>query len=666
MESQVAELLSTLGRHTYGYLTQDFLGRFPRSSLLMEAGVPYVVALGKKGGGKSSLLRALSGIPFPTGSDGTIIATEVILRREERTCREVSMIFLTSEVGSETHSAIGLTLEKKFDIPRLIQDAERQARDLKAWVPGEHILRIEVSGINLPHVAFVDLPGKTGDVIKDAIVDKLIQRYVSDERTVVLNAISGSDMSISANVSGLPPNRTINVIVEPETVDPQISLYHLRSLFAERTSHGSPNWHVAPSPIASSTDISSIVWTPPWNCLQRIDFGFQSLRVKLLDLCQAQFLASFPKVTKRIQAKQSYFGKLGIECDEKKPWQHLTDLPHRFEMLVNASINGEYGDVFFEIGDFNLRRMKIVIDETKHYLRSRLQRRAQEIRLLEANAHPSSISDFLAASQEGSELIQQFDPVLQQDSNQHSSGLEGKILVEKFVFLLTKDWLVIIEECMYRITQGCLSLTHQVLRHTTAPLLSDILYKRVVVPASRSRETAALAKIRELAASRCLPEIVTVTPELQHELEKLQKCLERTPGPDDRDAIYSNLLCCSRIYFELCLETIIGKIEKEVIEKCLLDGLPELLLHAANDINIPESSLRKMLRDGCAKYLRLSTQAECMVAYLTSKSDGARNWPSAASREAARRRIVLGSRLKKPPTYMSDWCLQRESSLRDF
>ncbi|KAL1885749.1 hypothetical protein Plec18167_001244 [Paecilomyces lecythidis] len=589
MESQVAELLSTLGRHTYGYLTQDFLGRFPRSSLLMEAGVPYVVALGKKGGGKSSLLRALSGIPFPTGSDGTIIATEVILRREERTCREVSMIFLTSEVGSETPSAIGLTLEKKFDIPRLIQDAERQARDLKAWVPGEHILRIEVSGINLPHVAFVDLPGSTGDVIKDAIVDKLIQRYVSDERTVVLNAISGSDMSISANVSGLPPNRTINVIVEPETVDPQISLYHLRSLFAER-----------------------------------------------------------------------------IECDEKKPWQHLTDLPRRFEMLVNASINGEYGDVFFEIGDFNLRRMKIVIDETKHYLRSRLQRRAQEIRLLEANAHPSSISDFLAASQEGSELIQQFDPVLQQDSNQHSSGLEGKILVEKFVFLLTKDWLVIIEECMYRITQGCLSLTHQVLRHTTAPLLSDILYKRVVVPASRSRETAALAKIRELAASRCLPEIVTVTPELQHELEKLQKCLERTPGPDDRDAIYSNLLCCSRIYFELCLETIIGKIEKEVIEKCLLDGLPELLLHAANDINIPESSLRKMLRDGCAKYLRLSTQAECMVAYLTSKSDGARNWPSAASREAARRRIVLGSRLKKPPTYMSDWCLQRESSLRDF
>ncbi|GAD93780.1 interferon-induced GTP-binding protein Mx [Paecilomyces variotii No. 5] len=671
MKSQVSELLSTLGRHPYGYLIEDFLGRFPRSSLLQETGIPYVVALGKKGCGKSSLLRALSGVPFPTGSDGTIVATEVILRRADLvqlTYTRMSTIFLTSEVGSRALPAINLALEGDFDLAKLVQNAEMQARDLRAWVPGEHILRIEVSGLGLPHVAFVDLPGKTGDPIKDAIVDKLIQRYVSNEGTVVLNAISGSDMSVSAGASGLtaglPPNRTINVIVEPETVDLQISLDHLSSLFAERrTIHGSPSWHIVPSPIESSTDISSIVWTPPWNCLQRVDFGFESLRVKLLDQCEAQFLTSFSRVVKELEAKRKHYGGQGARCDESRPRAHLTDVAHRFETLLKASVNGEYGDFFFEIGDFNLRRLKIIIDETKLYLRSRLQRTAQEIRLLDANAPPSSISDFLAASQEGSELIQQFDLLLQQDHSQHSSGLEGKDLVEKSVSLLTKDWSLIIEECMYRVTQGCLFLMHEILHHTAAPQLSKILYKRVVIPASRSRETAALAKIRELAASQCLPETVTVTPELQQELEKLQKCLEGAPGPDHRDTIYSHLLCCSRISFELCLETIIDKIEKEVTEKCLLDGLPELLLHAMNHINISQGSLKKMLRNGCETLHRLSQQAECKVAYLMSKSDGTKNWPTEASRQAARRRLELGLRLRNPPAYMSDWCLERESKI---
>ncbi|KAJ9285919.1 hypothetical protein DTO021C3_6480 [Paecilomyces variotii] len=655
MQSQLSELSNAVGHHPYGCLTQDFLGRFPKSPLLKEADVPYVVALGKKGCGKSSLLRALSGIPFPTGLDGTVIATEIVLRQSDSRSRHMTMIFLTSEVRSKAPPAIRLELEEDFDIPMLIQNAETQARDLRAWVTGEHILRIEMCGFGLPHIAFVDLPGKTGDSIKDAIVDKLMQRYVSNEGTVVLNAIPGSDVPIDVDASGLPPNRTINVIVKPETVDPQISLDYLRSLFAKRrTSHGSLSWHIVPSPIASSTDISSIVWTPPWNCLQRIDMGFESLRVKLLDLCEAQFLTSFPRLAKEIEAKGKHYDEQAYECDESKARQHLTGLCRRFETLVKTSINGEYEDSFFEIGDFNLRRLKLTIDETKHYLRSRLQRRAQETRLLDENAPSSSISDFLAASQEGAELTQKFDLLLQQDSSQRSSDLEGRRLVEKFISILTADWLLIIEECMYRATQGCLFLMQEILQHTTVPQVSKILDRRVLTPAFRSRETAALAKVRELAASRCQPETVAVTPELQRELEKLQKCLDGAHGPDHREAVYSNILCCSRLYFGLCLEAIIEKVEKEVIEKCLLEGLPELLLQTVNDINIPRSSLRQMLGKHREKLTRLFRQTECKVAYLLSKSDGFRTCPSEESREAAGQRVLLGYRLKDPPVYISD------------
>ncbi|KAJ9302205.1 hypothetical protein DTO271G3_1071 [Paecilomyces variotii] len=660
MQSQLPELSNAVGHHPYGLLTQDFLGRFPKSPLLQEADVPYVVALGKKGCGKSSLLRALSGIPFPTGLDGTVIATEVVLRRSDLRSRHMTMIFLTSEVRSKAPSAVSLELEKDFDIPMLIQNAEMQARDLRAWIPGEHILRIEICGLRLPHIAFVDLPGKTGDSIKDAIVDKLMQRYVSNEGTVVLNAIPGSDISIDADASGLatglPPNRTINVIVKPESVDLQISLDYLRSLFAKRrTSHGSLSWHIVPSPIASSTDISSIVWTPPWNCLQRIDMGFESLRVKLLDLCEAQFLTSFPRLATEIEAKGKHYNKLAHECDENKARQHLTGLCRRFETLVKASINGEYEDAFFETGDFNLRRLKFTIDETKHYLRSRLQRRAQETGLLDENAPSSSISDFLAASQEGTELIQQFDLLLQQHSNQRSSDLEAKRLVEKLISVLTADWLLIIEECIYRATYGCLFLMQEVLQHTAVPPVCEGLDRRVLTPAFRSRETAALAKVRELAASRCQLKTVTATPELQRELENLQKCLDGAHGPDHREAVYSNILCCSRLYFGLCLEAIIEKVEKDVIEKCLLDGLPEILLQIVNNIKISQSDLRKMLRKHREKLDRLFRQTECKVAYLLSKSDGFRTCPSEESREAARQRVLLGVRLKDPPVYMSDY-----------
>jgi hypothetical protein len=338
------------------------------------------------------------------------------------------------------------------------------------------------------------------------------------------------------------------------------------------------------------------------------------------------------------------------EIDEVEPEQHLTNICHAFEKLVKASIDGEYEDIFFHIGDIDLRRLKHAIDIVTHYLRTCLQTRAQGRKLLEYNT-PSSINDFLTTSQEATELMQQTEFLLQQPPSQRPSDFSSIQLVEKFIFLQSTDWPPIARECVFRAVTAVVSLTRDITNHITVPTLAKEIYKNVVWPVLQSMNATMVNKLQELCASRCQPQSITPTVELLHELENLQKHMNEPYGPNLRDAIYSSLLRCSRLYYQICLQTFIEKIEREAIGQCLLEGLSQILHTALGNAGMNLDSVKQILQESEDLILRYIGQADLKIAFLQVRSDVIKTRPPYIEVSAAER-AKSWRRLKDPPLYI--------------
>ncbi|KAH8696927.1 P-loop containing nucleoside triphosphate hydrolase protein [Phaeosphaeriaceae sp. PMI808] len=126
--------------------------------------LPQLIVCGDQSCGKSSLLEAISGVPFPRKDNFcTRFAIEVILRRASGSEIKVSLVPSKGRSAAEQgrlwqfrHDVTSFEdfvslFEKAKDVVRLLS--------VGAHVFMEDILRVEISGPTLPQLIIVDLPG---------------------------------------------------------------------------------------------------------------------------------------------------------------------------------------------------------------------------------------------------------------------------------------------------------------------------------------------------------------------------------------------------------------------------------------------------------------------------------------------------------------------------
>ncbi|EAA35708.1 hypothetical protein GE21DRAFT_1922 [Neurospora crassa] len=198
--------------------------------------LPQIVVVGDQSAGKSSVLEALTGIPFPREAGAcTRFATEIRLRRSPESSITVSIIPDRNRPSSEQ--------EQLLEFGRLINSSSpfdltvMGAAELIApkGVPGRFaardILVVEKKGPDMPLLTLVDLPGLVRNPNKDQsledihIIEALSDRYMRSPRTIILAVVGGNSDYVQAPIltkaRHFDPNgtRTIGVLTKPDLTD---------------------------------------------------------------------------------------------------------------------------------------------------------------------------------------------------------------------------------------------------------------------------------------------------------------------------------------------------------------------------------------------------------------------------------------------------------------
>ncbi|KAF2673911.1 hypothetical protein BT63DRAFT_422012 [Microthyrium microscopicum] len=210
----------------------DLIDRLRECRVDQFIDLPQVVAVGDQSSGKSSVLEAITQIPFPRASIAcTRFATQIRLRRDtslKQTVTKVSIIPHKQKDRGKFES-FAHTIDSGSDFGEIFQRATELifSGGVTNFLSRD-ILSIERNGPDLPHLTIVDLPGiihnptRTQTVADVEAISDLSQFYMNKERTIIL-PIVGCDSEYArqiivrrckeADPMGM---RTLGVLTKPD------------------------------------------------------------------------------------------------------------------------------------------------------------------------------------------------------------------------------------------------------------------------------------------------------------------------------------------------------------------------------------------------------------------------------------------------------------------
>lgn len=215
----------------------DTVAQVRKCGLESILSLPQLVVCGDQSAGKSSVLEALTEIPFPRNDNlCTRFATEIVLRRANTNSLTIKIIPDPKRpVNEQTPlKAFQESITNFDELPR-IMTAAMDIMDIGAGVSGpkskafaRDVLNIEIEGPSRPQLTLVDIPGliqtDTKGITKADVelVGEITDQYIKQHRTICLAVVSaGTDpanQSILTKVREVDPNgdRTLGIITKPD------------------------------------------------------------------------------------------------------------------------------------------------------------------------------------------------------------------------------------------------------------------------------------------------------------------------------------------------------------------------------------------------------------------------------------------------------------------
>ena len=209
----------------------DTVDQLRKCGLESILSLPQLVVCGDQSAGKSSVLEALTEIPFPRKDNlCTRFATEIILRRADFDAATVKI------VPDKDRDAFEQAAIKKFsaslinfeNLPDLIDKAtEVMGIGDGATTFSNDLLSIEIAGPNRPQLTVVDLPGliQNGEPNDIKLVHDLTERYISSPRTICLAVISATHDHANQGILNMirgydkQGDRTLGIITKPDRLE---------------------------------------------------------------------------------------------------------------------------------------------------------------------------------------------------------------------------------------------------------------------------------------------------------------------------------------------------------------------------------------------------------------------------------------------------------------
>ncbi|KAJ1570031.1 hypothetical protein HK096_005149, partial [Nowakowskiella sp. JEL0078] len=202
----------------------DLIDRLREIGLQRDIDIPQIAAVGDQSSGKSSLLEAISGIPFPRGT-GTVTRCATELRM-----KQIPNGTFKATVFASDNISVKDQIKDVDQIAECISRYTQKLTKERSIEFSEHSIVIELESPDVPDLTLIDLPGiirnvrdsQSGSV--DAI-HNLIEKYIKQERTIILAVIPCNQdidtVEILDRVRKIDPDseRTLKVFTKPDLID---------------------------------------------------------------------------------------------------------------------------------------------------------------------------------------------------------------------------------------------------------------------------------------------------------------------------------------------------------------------------------------------------------------------------------------------------------------
>ncbi|SPO02545.1 related to Mx2 protein (GTPase protein) [Cephalotrichum gorgonifer] len=377
--------------------------------------LPEIIVCGDQSAGKSSVLEAISGMPFPT-KDGlcTRFATELVLRRGPQVKPKVSITPGESRFGEDKERLEKWKPSASIDKEGLVAVTE-EAKHAMAEPIGtrqfyDDTLRIELTGPEQPHLTMVDLPGlfKSGNKQQsDADVETvrgMVERYMARPRSIILTVVSAKydyvlqEVTRMAKKADPEGTRTMGLITKPDTLDvgSDSESYFVR-LAQNLEAELRLGWHVLKNRNFEERDVSSarrdaierdFFSQGLWDSIEPLHCGVAALRLRLSAVLRDQILDQLPSLVQDVEDSvrdcADKLGRLGpVRGTPEEQLSYLLRVSEEYTSLVTQAVEGTYTDPFFG----NRNKMEKFQTRLRAVVQNRLREFAEEMRLSGQSQH---------------------------------------------------------------------------------------------------------------------------------------------------------------------------------------------------------------------------------------------------------------------------------------
>lgn len=359
----------------------DSIDRLRLQGLDHYVSLPQIIVCGDQSSGKSSVLEAISGVPFPVKSNlSTRFPTELVLRRTARIGVKVSIVPHSSLGLSEQSRLAGFNekLDSFEGFPALVERAKSaMGISIHGKAFSKDLLRVEITGPNRPHLTIVDLPGLIHSQTKQQsaddveLVQEVVTSYMKQPRSIILAVVSAKNDFANqivlklARIADQHGTRTMGVITKPDTLVPGSDSELLYSSLAQNYEvEFRLGWHVLKNMDSEKVQGGSLLAGRDaeeaqffsqgiWSGLSSSMLGIDELRPKLSNVLIRQIARELPSLISEInigisscQKQITALGVPRITPDEQR--LELLHISQKFQTLVKSSVDGTYNDAFFE------------------------------------------------------------------------------------------------------------------------------------------------------------------------------------------------------------------------------------------------------------------------------------------------------------------------------
>ncbi|KAI1746424.1 P-loop containing nucleoside triphosphate hydrolase protein [Xylaria scruposa] len=312
--------------------------------------LPQIIVVGDQSSGKSSVLEAISGLPFPTKGDVcTRFATELVMRRAPETKVDI-------RINAANSRAPQLFKRSTFDantLPEIISEATAAMGTLLGSTKkfSQDVLRIELTGPDVISLTLVDLPGLFHSATADQTLEdkkmakEIAEHYMKQPKSIILTVVAANNNLANQKVVDLAMKhdpsreRTLGVVTKPDLTAPgsQDEKKCLQLAKNEETMHKIKlGWHV----LRNRSEGREQTSLADRNSEEESFFQTEHIQRTLPSLVK--------EIENNLATRQRALEKLGRPREETNDLRaYLLEIAEKFQQLVRDGVEGRYNNEFF-------------------------------------------------------------------------------------------------------------------------------------------------------------------------------------------------------------------------------------------------------------------------------------------------------------------------------